>query len=468
MRALVFLTALLLSLATIAEPGSADEPPPPYVCTGYNPDRGDWELTGAQPMGAQEANCPRGYAFFSIDFPLGTPRPAAKIGVSGRCCRLPDGVLTDKHEYALERCPDNSVATGTKAARPILSCADGWARCVAEWESIDQYLRCTKLDETRFRLGAPTLGYTIGFNHPLGMEEYSREHFTSRGRIPVALRYGTTRIGRYGFDQGGFIGFPWGSVATGKRSKREIEFRSIEYLQNGVATPLKTYPECSHLSDPLDPYATCDGDSPRFVPRSAHTEGTQQVGSLSAAFRKHQLRVLQLASATIATMIRQRGGRVTAADSVAQIYPLHWQLSPALKLKEAITANILRLLADVEFQACAIRDRDQPTAKCEEVTSISFTQTATLVETVLNQLTPTASDEELDKTLTQVATIIKSQQAAFQQEHQLTQFDPARVIPIETAELEELQRIGLVPRGQSVVDVDRRSAAIVHALHGTN
>ena len=87
---------------------------------------------------------------------------------------------------------------------------------------------------------------------------------------------------------------------------------------------------------------------------------------------------------------------------------------------------------------------------------------------MLKQLTPTASDEELDKTLTQVATIIKSQQAAFQQEHQLTQFDPARVIPIETAELEELQRIGLVPRGQSVVDVDRRSAAIVHALHGTN
>ena len=97
-------------LAAWAESGVAEEPPAPYVCTGYNPDRGDWELTGAQPLAAQEANCPRGYAFFSIDFPVGTPRPGAKIGVVGRCCRLPDGVLTDEHEYALERCPEQTLS----------------------------------------------------------------------------------------------------------------------------------------------------------------------------------------------------------------------------------------------------------------------------------------------------------------------------------------------------------------------
>ncbi len=449
------LASLVVSLAAVDSVAGEE----PYVCTGYNPEAGNWELVGAEILGSPELNCPRGYAFFSVDLPVGTPRPGSKVGIKGRCCRLPDGVLTDRHEYALERCPADTVATGTRAAKQVSPCPNEFGRCVAEWEATDQYLRCTKLDTSRYKLGPPSSGYAIGFNHPLGMEGRTAEPFTSRGHIPLALRYGIVRIGKYSLDQGGFVGFPWGSVLTGKLSKREIEFSAI-LIKGGSqdGAPLKTYPDCAFLSDPLDPYAVCNGTRTPPPPLSAE----QYPNSLT--FRKHQLRVLRMIEATLATIRRELSGITRNEDAIIRGDMSRWRLGTPLEVKATIEGIVLRSLYDVQTQICTIGGRVKSPEECRSATSESFQDTRIRLENVLASLSPENTVQQTQESLTEMQEIVREQEELFIAAHGMERFALAFVVPVEPSELAELKQFGHVPPEATIESIDSRSAAIAAAL----
>ncbi len=233
------------------------DPPTPHLCTGFNPIAQNWERIGVL-LGDQslDANCPDGYAYINHDYPTGMSRPGRKVAVRGVCCRMPDGLLTQEHSWALEACPADSVATGSRAAKQVTP-GQAWDRVKIEWETTDQYMRCTKLNTARFRLGAPAETLTIGFHFGFNLNTINGA-FTARSQIPIGLRYGADRAGRMTFESGGCIGFPWGSLLTKKISKHparlcDFEFRPVEYIgapgDPPAGTPVKMFPDCLYVTN---------------------------------------------------------------------------------------------------------------------------------------------------------------------------------------------------------------------------
>lgn len=262
-RHICFCSALWLAVSSVYSVSYADTAPTPYMCIGYNPEVKTWDPVGARPGVTTEENCPAGFALMALRLPVGPERPGYAINPVGTCCRLPDSVLTDEHSYAETQCPVDTVATGTRAERQTTSDCIGdvnFKLCMDEWNSMKHYFRCTKVDTSRFQVRSPSLGMLIGFNN--NVDTFFRDvKITTRSRIPLALRYGLVRFRQYGLDHTGFVGFPWGSLVVGKRSKREIDFAPIEYKGNvgdpKSGTLLKTYPDCDYISDILDPNAKC-------------------------------------------------------------------------------------------------------------------------------------------------------------------------------------------------------------------
>ena len=235
--------------------------PTPHLCTGFNVESKDWELVGPIAARTQEQTCPRGYGYMRVGFPTGSLRPGERIPIRGTCCPLPDGVLTDEHVWESLRCPENFVATGARAERHVTYEGDNWRPAILAWEQMTHYIRCTKIDTTRFSLSPPVETLTLGFHRDFNRNIF--EHtFTTEGRVPLALRFGFRRNGRLALDGGGCIGFPWGSLLTAKMHKFcGFEFRTLQYLGVGndppAGTPVKMYPDCISIDDPLSPDATC-------------------------------------------------------------------------------------------------------------------------------------------------------------------------------------------------------------------
>lgn len=233
----------------------------PRVCIGYNPDAKNWEPVGATPAHIQEQNCPSGYAYMRTSIITGTPRPGANLALRGSCCPLPAGVLTEEHVWNTDRCPEGFVATGSRAERQVYFEGDNWRPAVAEWEKILHYMRCTKINTARFQLGPVAETLTVGLRRdfPRKLHEV---RMTSESRIPVGIRYGVTRDGKYSFEAGGCLGLPWGSLLTAKFDKFcGIEFRPLQYTgapgDPPAGTPVQVVPDCLSIDDPLSPEPKC-------------------------------------------------------------------------------------------------------------------------------------------------------------------------------------------------------------------
>ena len=234
----------------------------PRVCIGYNPEKQNWELVGEQAIHRQEDHCPKDYAFMRVAWVPGQPHGGKSVAVRGTCCPLPVGILTDTHYWESEHCPANTVATGSRAEMQVEYDKNGdWHYAVKKWENITHYLRCTKVDTRRFQVGPLAETLSIGFSFDLDRLLLSTG-YTNESRIPIGIRYGVTREGLYRLDSGGCIGYPWGSLLTGKLHKFcGFEFRSIEY--KGIpgdpprGTPVKVVPDCISLDDPLSPTPKC-------------------------------------------------------------------------------------------------------------------------------------------------------------------------------------------------------------------
>ena len=257
---LLFLVVFSLSVLSFCSAASAEELRP-MVCSGYNFGNDSWEHTGEVPDRVFEDHCPKDFALLRVEWMTGANRGAPYLPIRGVCCPLPKGILTEEHSYVSEHCPEESVATGARTDEENAAFGNGPGD---RWENSVHLMRCTKINTKRFRLGPPAKTLRLGFQADFDHWFYSST-FTSMGRIPIALRYGLSREGRYTFSTGGCIGYPWGSLLTGKMHKYcGLEFRSLEYAgQAGdppAGTPVKLYPDCISLDDPLSP-------APRCLPR---------------------------------------------------------------------------------------------------------------------------------------------------------------------------------------------------------
>lgn len=178
--------------------------------------------------------CPDGSAFFSVDDAKNRQgvEPRA-VRVSGACCRLPDGALTSDHLYAVtDECPEGYIVT----SRTSPGCED---YCV---------VRCTKVDRSRFTLGPPLpavrwirSGVSIGRRF-LDMRAVRWE------RIPEGIRLSVGRIRGNHYDDDGCIGWPVGSLLSGKVDGHCDGYR-FRQLRHPDGSPVRTFASVSKPSE---------------------------------------------------------------------------------------------------------------------------------------------------------------------------------------------------------------------------
>lgn len=195
------------------------------VCSGWNPETKSWGFVGAEGVEFNAKNCPADHAVVAVRFPGGPRRRGRYIGLTASCCPLPAKALTDEHSFVDEQCPDGSVVTGAKIDRKQPSLK------TSKREYPAYSLRCTKLDPARYELGPEGGGlYTHWFMHYRSMFMKS----TTFERIPLALRLGVGRMSKFGWNKLVCIGYPWGSLLTG-RSQKYCDSHQFRPLQNREA-----------------------------------------------------------------------------------------------------------------------------------------------------------------------------------------------------------------------------------------
>ena len=465
-------SVLLLSLFSslfMAAPLLA-EPPEPYLCIGYNPSRADWGVIRLRSHQEVEASCDPGYAYMSIDFIGGTPREGRKIEVLGRCCRLPDGVLTSEHLYATEDCPTGTIATGIKYERPLKGCDENWKDCARQIEEMDHFLRCTKIHEERYQLGEEKPPYVLGFNLGFNLEEGGSEPYTSRSQVPLGIRYGTSRNNLYELDGGGYIGFPWGSVLVGKHSKTRYSFRQIQY--RGAAgdppkgTPLKVIPDCESISDPLDPNAHClkpgeKGANPLLFEIPEKPSAPPEMGRV---LLRHQARILQLLWGTSVGLRLLATSKHPSIDPIIILDPNRWDVSNAEKARDSVMANIVGPMGEQEFFLKALRDKSLNRGATEFSTSKSFNAAREQIEKELEPLREKASSEQIQSVLEKISTLLRTATEALIKEGELGNFRADQILPLDLEELRELQGYGIVSRDLDGAAIDKRSERILAAV----
>ncbi len=213
---------------------------PGYLCLGYAEDKKSWgNFTGT---------CPKSYAFLSNQDPAGGNKsgPASRVPLHGNCCKLPfDDILTDQHVYnVIDKCPDNSVATGTNV--------DRLGQCTTNCG-----MRCTFINTEKYRLGdeQPAAYWKDERSGPALYGQGSAE-LAGFDDIPLALRYGIGREAHGSWDRDGCIGNPIGSLLVHKETKECSGFFYRELLYKD-GTPVKMFPHCDAISDKFDPNAKC-------------------------------------------------------------------------------------------------------------------------------------------------------------------------------------------------------------------
>lgn len=218
-----------------------------FVCNGFAPLNSQSGVVGE--WGERFGNCPPGYAYYANQDPGGARPPGgAAIPVTGSCCRLPfDDILTDRHVYdVLERCPDDSIVTGTGV--------DKFGTCIEHC-----VVRCTYIDTSKYRLGEersayywriPAVGTTSGGGSAGTL---------SLTDIPLAIRIGVARYSHSRFDTDGCVGIPFGSLLVRKES-RNCDGFFYRQLFFADGTPVPMYPRCDRISGLYEPNSKCETD----------------------------------------------------------------------------------------------------------------------------------------------------------------------------------------------------------------
>lgn len=227
-----------------AEQRATHEPKP---CVGYNSAGGEW---GWQWMyRGRESFCAPDQALMEVDDPAGPRGPGELINATGNCCSLPAGdILLDEHVIEQELCPEGYVATGKKVFGNV-------------GEKLTYGLRCTKLNAERYQLSEPSPGVYWGVG--TGFSFWNESKRITRADVLPALRTALGRMSRTEWDVDGCVGEPPGSLLVGKKTKRcsGFLFSRLEYAglagDPAAGTPVKMFPPCEELLDPLDQNPGC-------------------------------------------------------------------------------------------------------------------------------------------------------------------------------------------------------------------
>ena len=226
---------------TSAENSKSPKDLQPKLCTGITPN-------GWGPV--RSTDCPAHHAFYSqCCRPGGISAYAGgeKTPLAGVCCPLPgtDILLSDEPAViAKERCPENYIVTGGRSPE-CLDCG--------------HTLICSKINTERYQLAEARAGIAWGTNS----SHWKIPTLITRAEIPLAIRYGVGREGRYQFAIYGCISRKPGSLFVGKHSKhcRDYFFRELQFAGSkgdpprGTSVPM--YPECQMLSDPFEKDVRC-------------------------------------------------------------------------------------------------------------------------------------------------------------------------------------------------------------------
>lgn len=199
-------------------------PSEPAVCVGYIPreGRGRW----GSPL-----LCPDGYAAYS-----GALETFRKIDT---CCRMPHpDILTEKHYFVADTCPDGSVVTGVNA---------------------EGQLRCTGINHQRYELLDETPGLYWGHNR----DRFKQRSYVERAETPLAIRHSLGRRAFQDWEDAGCVGFPWGSLFVEYHSTicAEQRYRRLAYRGVGgdplEGTPVEMMPKCVGGVEVFQPDAGC-------------------------------------------------------------------------------------------------------------------------------------------------------------------------------------------------------------------
>ena len=239
----IFLYLGAPALLGAEEPAAEPERP----CLGYDPVRGLWE--GIGDGGVLAAACPPDHAVFSVVHPFGSEKKPTDRPLYASCCPLPPGILSGETVVAEERCPEGSVVIGQSIER------------LKTVGTSSYRLLCGVLGQS-YALGVTELGSEVSTEQKHLGEIIDRARGTQPRRIPwtrtpVGFRYAIGRRGRIRWSYPSCISFPFEGVLVGRSGKRCFEHQFARIVDRTSGQPVKLFPACDRVSDPLDPSATC-------------------------------------------------------------------------------------------------------------------------------------------------------------------------------------------------------------------
>lgn len=225
---------------------------------------------GITDFNQSDATCPASTAVMAARNGSGPTRPLSQFSLSGSCCPVPEGMLTDEHQVVPERCPAGFVVTGVHQHLEdpaLLETASGQLASLSDTEKLRYFpfarrysLRCTRVNSQRFQVTEPQAGIFIGWYRHL---RSTFEQRSSRSQIPLELRYGLGRVSQFAWLPSFCVGKPWGSMLVGMGRKRCSEFSFVSVQYKGAegdppsGTPAIRTAKCLYLQDRYSATPVC-------------------------------------------------------------------------------------------------------------------------------------------------------------------------------------------------------------------
>lgn len=244
---LVFFQVTLLHEDADADPPDVrEEMSGPQVCIGYDYPSKKW---GHYHHYSSPHLCPPHHAIIGVQKPSVSNPSHARLPIDANCCPLPaNDILTEHSVYVDFECPEDYVATGDDGRK--------------EGREGIKRLRCTKINTEKYILGPPQAGIHWGINVSAAFP-WREKRFIRWDQLPLAIRYGISRITKTHFNGGGCVGAIVGSLLTAKKHTsckgffwRELRYReSVPASDSGRA--VKMFPQCEKIDDVFSPNALC-------------------------------------------------------------------------------------------------------------------------------------------------------------------------------------------------------------------